>query len=183
MRTFREYQFKALETLKDSANNAPYAILGMIGEAGEIANKVKKIIRDDGGKPTGERKAAIFGELGDVFWYVAIYCYVFALDIDKIMGYRTIDMLAEDGKYNISGINSATVFLNINVGKVAEHGFDIKREVSDHERNEALCRIIMYIAIIAKMCGYSLMEVLQHNIEKLADRKKRNAIGGSGDNR
>lgn len=183
MKTFRDYQIKALETLTDSANNIPYATLGMIGEAGEIANKVKKIIRDDGGKPTKERKATIFGELGDVCWYVAIYCYVFALDIDKIMGYQTIDALAEDGKYDIFGINLATVLLNINVGKVAAYGFDAKQQVSDHERNEALCRIILYIDIIAKMCGYSLMEVLQHNIEKLADRKKRNVIGGSGDNR
>ncbi len=48
-----------------------YTTLGLAGEAGEIPNKVKKILRDDNGILTPEKREAIIGEIGDVLWYVA----------------------------------------------------------------------------------------------------------------
>lgn len=48
-----------------------YTTLGLVGEAGEIANKVKKVIRDKGGIPTDSDKLEIAKEIGDVMWYVA----------------------------------------------------------------------------------------------------------------
>lgn len=48
-----------------------YTTLGLVGEAGEIANKVKKIIRDSGGVVTDEIKGILAGEIGDVLWYTA----------------------------------------------------------------------------------------------------------------
>jgi NTP pyrophosphatase (non-canonical NTP hydrolase) len=49
-----------------------YTVLGLAGEAGEIANKVKKIIRDDGSVANPIRREEIIAELGDVLWYVAM---------------------------------------------------------------------------------------------------------------
>jgi hypothetical protein len=48
-----------------------YVGLGLAGEAGEVANQLKKIIRDDAGSLTADRKAKILDELGDVLWYCA----------------------------------------------------------------------------------------------------------------
>ena len=40
-------------------------------EAGELAEKLKKSIRDDGATITEERKQALKGEIGDVLWYLS----------------------------------------------------------------------------------------------------------------
>ncbi|WMI33695.1 MazG-like nucleotide pyrophosphohydrolase [Streptomyces phage Patelgo] len=48
-----------------------YTTLGLSGEAGEIPNKVKKILRDDNGVLSEEKRLAILAEIGDVLWYAA----------------------------------------------------------------------------------------------------------------
>lgn len=83
-----------------------YCILGLIGEAGEIANKWKKLYRDD--LDYRQVRLDLGAELGDVCWYVA----------------RLADEL-----------------------------------------------------------GFTLEEVMQANLEKLASRKERGKLSGSGDDR
>lgn len=48
-----------------------YTTLGLVGEAGEIANKVKKILRDDNGVVREEVRDSLFKEAGDVLWYLS----------------------------------------------------------------------------------------------------------------
>jgi len=104
------YQEKACETAIFPKHKAmEYLTLGLTGEAGEIANKVKKFIRDGAVKDEYLAKRIQIGyEIGDVLWYCAV--------------------LAEE--------------LEMNLG-----------------------------------------HIMEKNLEKLADRKKRGALSGSGDNR
>ena len=71
--TFSDYQQRSRVTAvyPGAGENLLYPTLGLCGEAGEVAEKVKKMIRDDDGVLTPERREALAKELGDVLWYVA----------------------------------------------------------------------------------------------------------------
>jgi NTP pyrophosphatase (non-canonical NTP hydrolase) len=62
---------RATAVYPDAGDNLLYPTLGLCGEAGEVAEKVKKMVRDDAGVLSEERRQALAGELGDVLWYVA----------------------------------------------------------------------------------------------------------------
>lgn len=67
-----KYQYLAMKTKKyNEQHKLIYPTLGLAGEAGELANKVKKVLRDDNGKITNERVEQLFYELGDCLWYAA----------------------------------------------------------------------------------------------------------------
>ena len=104
------YQKKACETAIFPKHKAmEYLTLGLTGEAGEIANKVKKFIRDGAAEDEYlDKRIQIGYEIGDVLWYCAV--------------------LAEE--------------LEMNLG-----------------------------------------HIMENNLQKLADRKKRGTLSGSGDNR
>lgn len=58
--------------------------------------------------------------------------------------------------------------------------------ISPEERKELgkeLADVVWYIAVMADSLGLSFDEIMQVNVAKLADRKKRNVIKGKGDNR
>jgi NTP pyrophosphatase (non-canonical NTP hydrolase) len=82
---FNSYQQKAAETAIYPVSYAiTYPALGLSGEAGEVAEKVKKILRDKNGLPTPEDKIEIKKELGDVLWYIAALARDFGLSMDDI---------------------------------------------------------------------------------------------------
>lgn len=93
---FKEYQKESRKTAlyPDKDNNIVYPALGLSGESGEVADKVKKIIRDDGGNVSNEVRDAISKELGDVLWYVSQLATEFGLDLDQI-ALRNIEKLQD----------------------------------------------------------------------------------------
>ena len=84
--TLSDYQrgSRATAVYPGAGDNLLYPTLGLCGEAGEVAEKVKKMVRDDGGELTPERRAALAGELGDVLWYVAQLATEAGLELDEI---------------------------------------------------------------------------------------------------
>lgn len=75
---------RATAVYPNAGANLTYPALGLCGEAGEAAEKVKKTIRDDGGVLTPERRDALAAELGDVLWYVAQLATEAELDLDAV---------------------------------------------------------------------------------------------------
>jgi len=67
------YQDKARKTAiyPNIGGNIIYPTLGLCGESGEFAEKIKKLIRDNNGVMTPEIRDALIKELGDILWYVA----------------------------------------------------------------------------------------------------------------
>ena len=84
--TLNEYQEKSRKTAKypDAGKNFIYPTLGLAGEAGEVAEKVKKIIRDEGGAVSNEKREEIKKELGDVLWYVAQIATELGISLDDV---------------------------------------------------------------------------------------------------
>jgi NTP pyrophosphatase (non-canonical NTP hydrolase) len=82
---FSEYQHFSRRTAEYPREAwLTYPALGLAGEAGEVAEQAKKAIRDDGGAITGERRAALAKELGDVLWYVSQLASELELDLSEI---------------------------------------------------------------------------------------------------
>jgi NTP pyrophosphatase (non-canonical NTP hydrolase) len=83
---FSEYQelSRRTATYPRAGEDMTYPALGLCGEAGEVAEKVKKTIRDDGGVLGYERRAALSRELGDVLWYLSQLATEAGLDLEAI---------------------------------------------------------------------------------------------------
>ena len=86
MLNFKEYQTEAQKTVTypNVGDNYVFPTLGLTGEAGEIANKVKKIERDHAGIVTDEVRESIAAELGDLLWYLAALSTELGLDLEAI---------------------------------------------------------------------------------------------------
>ena len=61
-----------------------YVTLGLVGEAGEVAEKVKKILRNQKGKITPENKADLLLELGDVLWYMSQFARILGFTLSDV---------------------------------------------------------------------------------------------------
>jgi NTP pyrophosphatase (non-canonical NTP hydrolase) len=98
---------RATAVYPDAGSNLTYPALGLCGEAGEAAEKVKKAIRDDGGELTDERREALAGELGDVLWYVAQLATEAGLDLDQIAEDNLAKLLSRQERNVLQGSGDA----------------------------------------------------------------------------
>lgn len=94
---------RATAVYPDAGANLTYPALGLCGEAGEAAEKVKKTIRDDGGVLSDERRAALAAELGDVLWYVAQLATEAGLDLDALAEENLAKLLSRQERNVLQG--------------------------------------------------------------------------------
>ena len=83
---FNDYQRESRRTAiyPDAGKNMTYPVLGLCGEAGEVAEKMKKVMRDKGGYFDHDSRAAIRKELGDVLWYVSQIASELNFDLENV---------------------------------------------------------------------------------------------------
>lgn len=84
--TFNDYQQQTNKTAiyPSRGNNFIYPVLGMLGEAGEVAEKIKKIWRDKNNIISQEDSLEIKKEMGDVLWYLSQLATELKLDFDDV---------------------------------------------------------------------------------------------------
>lgn len=166
-----------------------YPALGLIGECGEVAEKVKKIIRDDCGTITDKRREAIMKELGDCCWYLASVCGDTNLSLGMI--YENRDSCI-DRYIRRLDLPRLVLLLNKLASKIADtlrvwyYNHGRRQDQSFRFINEMMPRIasmLMCVETIAQKCGFTLEEVYTANINKLLDRKDRGVLKGDGDQR
>ena len=104
--TLDEYHQLALETAI-YPNPIIYPTLGLTGEAGEVSDKVKKVLRDNDSVFTDEKKLEIAKEIGDVLWYCANLSHDIGFKLSDIgkMNYDKLHSRKLRGKLHGSGDN------------------------------------------------------------------------------
>ena len=99
------YQVAARSTAlyPDAGHNLIYPTLGLNGEAGEVAEKVKKVIRDREGVFDETVRADIALELGDVLWYVAQLSRELGYDLEEVAAANLAKLSSRAARGRISG--------------------------------------------------------------------------------
>ena len=82
-----EYQERAFEfgIYPEKGNNWIYPCIGLAGETGEVAELIKRAIRDKKSHIDDELRQKIKLELGDVAWYVAVLAKELDLSFEEIL--------------------------------------------------------------------------------------------------
>jgi NTP pyrophosphatase (non-canonical NTP hydrolase) len=175
-----EYQRAARTTaIYPAAATVYYTALGLSGETGELANKVKKIIRGD--VTLEQRLDDLKGELGDVLWYVSGLCSDLGLEL------RTVAEAGKNQASQLGDVYSLVLRLNGRAGRIAEiaddwrtHGAcSLRRDLIE----EQLFHVINICAHLAVQLGTTLEDQCHDNIKKLFARKEAGTIKGDGDKR
>ncbi len=105
---FDEYEKLAARTATfDNAEKETlyYLALGIAGEAGEVVEKIKKIMRNDKGVITESKKEELVKEMGDVLWYLSQlsrflgkpFSEVARINIEKLADRQKRGVIASEG--------------------------------------------------------------------------------------
>jgi len=101
-----DYQFVSRQTaIYPDKQGVVYCVLGLVGESGEIADKLKKIIRDKNNQIGEDEVMSVAKELGDVLWYVSNLAYelgftleeIAQMNVDKLQSRMERDKLSGSG--------------------------------------------------------------------------------------
>lgn len=101
---FDDYQAAAMRTARDvdARDEFMHLVLGLVGEAGEVAEKVKKLVRDHDSDLARLDRDDLASELGDVLWYTAVLANFLGLSLDDV-AQRNVAKLADRQRRAVLG--------------------------------------------------------------------------------
>ncbi len=158
-----------------------YQALWMAGFVGNICNQVKKMLRDDNGVLTEDRKQVLdklidsaiqsLGWLGQSINKESNVSE--KLNLDECIGlcYTSLGLIGEAGEFCDKAKHLMETDDEETIIKIKE---DLCDELGDVE---------WYVASSAKELDRKLDSICEDNLAKLKDREERNVIQGSGNNR
>ena len=102
---FDDYQQEAVSTAiyPKQGDNIYYPALGLAGEAGEVCEKIKKIMRDHDGTMDVYKIEELSLELGDVLWYVANLCQELDIDMSYVATRNILKLQSRKMRGNLKG--------------------------------------------------------------------------------
>lgn len=188
--TLNAYQVAAMSTALPTSLNMAYMAYGLVNEIGELQ---EKLASNTPGILTSEETLK---ELGDVLWYIAGVSQIRGWKLSEVVLDDTTDIAISEyavGKESevLASESGQESCIKLSIGLTIAAGNlcgALKKEIRDNTHKpdvekEALRRIFQISVMLAKVMGSTLEHVAIANIEKLASRKARGVIGGSGDNR
>lgn len=184
-----EYQTKAKSTAIYSQDyKMLYPALGIVGECGEVAEKIKKLFRDDGGDMTSERKESIKKELGDSCWYLANICCDTNLNLEMMYKMRGANILLQIRSLTLPQL---VLHMNMHANLLAQSlqrwYYDDQGRINEFDKYtkipQNISHVISCIEEIGRRCDFALKQIYSSNIEKLLSRQKRGVLKGEGDDR
>jgi len=103
--TFEEYQNKSRKTAiyPNIGENFIYPVLGLTGEAGEVAEKIKKVLRDKNGIISEETRVELKKELGDVLWYLSQLASELKISLDDVAEFNIEKLYSRMERSKLSG--------------------------------------------------------------------------------
>jgi hypothetical protein len=166
--TFEEYSCAAASTQMESCKNENYLRFGLISEVGELCAIFKRAIRGD--FKLEDKREDILLELGDICWYLDRLWHFSMSEFCPI----SIRSLASFKKKQLK-ISSLRLVAEDLIHSTMHFGYS-RTSMDAYES-------ILSVSHIAGIFDYTLADVLTANVEKLAKRKERGMIQGSGDHR
>lgn len=165
-----------------------YPALGLIGECGEVAEKIKKLIRDDNWIMTDKRATAIIKELGDCCWYLANICCDTDLDLTMIYDMRGSSVQQRTRQFDYYQL---VLYMNHHATSVAtalerlyyDANGDARAMSEYTEIPQHMSHVLACVEEIAHRLNVTLEYVYTANLENLAGRKNRGTLTGDGDDR
>jgi NTP pyrophosphatase (non-canonical NTP hydrolase) len=180
--TWNEYQQQALTTaIYPLSRELDYTILGLCSEVGELGtaySEIKTVF--------GESQLLIgdlHSEIGDCFWYVAAIADALKVPLDYIARFSTEPIMeGSRGLAILEVVAQASCMAGILKKAIRDNDGYIS-DAADSKIKLSLYRTLWLLDLICEQWGTTRQAVMAKNLAKLADRKNRGVLQGSGDHR
>lgn len=161
-----------------------YPALGLAGEVGEIANKIKKILRGD--SKLEDRLNDLRAEAGDVLWYVAALATDLGFPMKGNVTDTGVAYALKDSNLDRLDIYSTVLRMNAHSGAISLLADDYRFSMADRlriEMGKLLGIFLAYFSHFIVLLNTTFEDVAKANIQKLFKRRDEGLIKGDGDNR